>query len=171
MGYPRPNIIKKSSASMTLANAETSIMLRSGACFFRVVQEGGRTNSLMRKPLWEWATPIVFGRIETRFWYWTPVDGKSLGILGDRRKRQLRGKERKVGIYTERTEDTENRRQEGQGVPCPYRGKKLGTEEDGFALEGFDGDEDGGGGVDAGGGEDHGDGSPVVGAGDNFLAD
>jgi hypothetical protein len=49
--------------------------------------------------------------------------------------------------------------------------KRLGAEEDGFALEGFDGDEDGGGGVDAGGGEDYGDGTPVVGAGDDFFAD
>ena len=49
--------------------------------------------------------------------------------------------------------------------------RELGAEEDGFALEGFDGDEDGSGGVDAGGGEDDGDGSPVVGAGDNFFTD
>lgn len=53
----------------------------------------------------------------------------------------------------------------------PLRGKDLGAEEDGFALEGFDGDEDGDGGVDAGGGEDDGDGVPVIGAGDDFFAD
>jgi hypothetical protein len=56
-------------------------------------------------------------------------------------------------------------------VSCPYDGKRLGAEEDGFALEGFDGDEDGDGGVDAGGSEDDCYGAPVVGAGNDFFAD
>jgi len=51
------------------------------------------------------------------------------------------------------------------------QGKTSGAEEDGFALEGFDGDENGEGGVDGGGGEDYGYGVPVVGAGDDFFAD
>src|ERR1700682_2984277 len=51
-----------------------------------------------------------------------------------------------------------------------HDGKKLGAEEDGFALEHFDGEEEGGGGVDAGGGKDDGDEVPVIGAGDEFLA-
>jgi hypothetical protein len=51
-------------------------------------------------------------------------------------------------------------------APRTERGRKLGAEEDGFALEHFDGEEEGGGGVDAGGGEDDGDVVPVVGAGD-----
>jgi hypothetical protein len=54
---------------------------------------------------------------------------------------------------------------------CAPTREILGAEEDGFALEGFDGDEDGGGGVNAGGGEDYRDGVPVVGAGDDFFAD
>src|SRR5208282_312866 len=90
------------------------------------------------------------------------------------RKRQRRGKERKDGICTE---DTKKKRQEGHGMPCPYgrmemhEGESLRAEEDGFALEGFDGDEDGDGRVDAGGGEDRRDGTPMVGAGDDFFAD
>src|SRR5277367_665645 len=47
----------------------------------------------------------------------------------------------------------------------------LRAEEDGFALEHFYGDEEGGGGVDAGGGEDDGDVVPVIGAGDQFFAE
>src|SRR5256885_3854055 len=50
-------------------------------------------------------------------------------------------------------------------------GGLSGAEEDGFALEGFDGEEERYGGVDAGGEEDEGDGIPVVGAGHDFLAD
>jgi|SRR5580658_8541810 hypothetical protein len=57
----------------------------------------------------------------------------------------------------------------GRSMLRPYKG--LRAEEDGFALEGFDGDEDGDGGVDTGGGEDYGDGAPMVGAGDDFFAD
>jgi hypothetical protein len=44
--------------------------------------------------------------------------------------------------------------------------KKLGTEEDGFALEHFDGEEESGGGVDAGGTKDHSDYVPMISAGD-----
>src|SRR5437588_666815 len=51
------------------------------------------------------------------------------------------------------------------------KGGRLGAEEDGLALEGFEGEEEGDGGVDGGGGEDESDGAPVVGAGDDFLAD
>lgn len=50
-------------------------------------------------------------------------------------------------------------------------GEGLGAEEDGFELEHFDGDEEGGGGVDAGGREDDGDEVPVIGAGDQFFAE
>lgn len=46
----------------------------------------------------------------------------------------------------------------------------LGPEEDGFALEHFDGEEEGDGGVDAGGRKDDGYVIPVVGADDQFLA-
>jgi hypothetical protein len=45
----------------------------------------------------------------------------------------------------------------GRNKLRPYTEKNLRTEEDGFALEHFDGDEEGGGGVDAGGREDDGD--------------
>jgi hypothetical protein len=66
----------------------------------------------------------------------------------------------KEGIYTEDAEGTEATEEERRetGTAClPLQGKELGAEEDGFALEHFDGDEEGGGGVDAGGGEDDGD--------------
>lgn len=46
-----------------------------------------------------------------------------------------------------------------------------GAEENGFALENFDGDKDGYGGVDAGGGEDRRNRTPMIGAGDDFFAD
>ena len=46
-----------------------------------------------------------------------------------------------------------------------------GTEEDGFALKSFDGEEDGDSRIDACGGKDIENGTPVIGAGDNFLAD
>ncbi len=42
----------------------------------------------------------------------------------------------------------------GHDESCPYNGKGSGAEEDGFALEHFYGDEEGGGGVDAVGSED-----------------
>src|SRR2546430_6716096 len=58
---------------------------------------------------------------------------------------------------------------------CPLHGVPLsgpsGAEEDGFALEGFDGEEQGYGGIDAGGDKNEGDGVPVIGAGHDFLAD
>src|SRR5260370_17151417 len=63
------------------------------------------------------------------------------------------------------------RRKAGRTEVRSYTGKKLGAEEDGFALEHFDGEEKRDGGVDAGGGEDHPDVIPVVGAGDEFLAE
>src|SRR5260370_22077992 len=63
------------------------------------------------------------------------------------------------------------RRKAGRTEVRWYTGKKLGAEEDGFALEHFDGEEKRDGGVDAGGGEDHPDVIPVVGAGDEFLAE
>src|SRR5882672_12148413 len=50
-------------------------------------------------------------------------------------------------------------------------GEKLGAEEDGFALEHFDGEEKGGGGVDAGGSENDGDEIPVIRAGDELFAE
>src|SRR5256885_9863547 len=46
----------------------------------------------------------------------------------------------------------------------------LRTKEDGFTLEGFDGEEEGDGGVDARGHEDEGDRVPVVRASDDFFA-
>src|SRR5207248_11166940 len=46
-----------------------------------------------------------------------------------------------------------------------------GAEEDGFALEGFDGEEQGYGGIDAGGDKNEGDGVPMIGAGHDFFAD
>src|SRR5712664_3423067 len=59
-----------------------------------------------------------------------------------------------------------------QGRGKPALGESgLGAEEDGFALEGFEGQEEGESGVDAGGGEDDGDGIPVISAGDDLLAD
>src|SRR5260370_11453945 len=63
------------------------------------------------------------------------------------------------------------RRKAGRTEVRSYTGKKLGAEEDGFALEHFDGEEKRDGGVEAGGGEDHPDVIPVVGAGDEFLAE
>jgi hypothetical protein len=62
---------------------------------------------------------------------------------------------RKEGIHTE---DAEGPESEVAGVPCPDRkSKELRAEEDGFALEHFDGDKKRGRGVDARGGEDDGD--------------
>jgi len=49
-------------------------------------------------------------------------------------------------------------------------GIKLGAEEDGFALEHFDGEEKSGGGVGASGTEDQSDYVPMVGAGDEIFA-
>ena len=49
--------------------------------------------------------------------------------------------------------------------------KKLGAEEDGFALEHFDGDKEGGRSIDARGKKNDGDVIPVVGAGDEFFAE
>ncbi len=63
------------------------------------------------------------------------------------------------------------RRKAGRTEVRSYTGKKLGAEEDGFALEHFDGEEKRDGGVEAGGGEDHPDVIPVVSAGDEFLAE
>src|SRR6266513_3605607 len=60
-----------------------------------------------------------------------------------------------VRPYTQQTEETERRLPE-----------RSGAEEDGFALEHFDGDEEGGSGIHAGGGENHRDVIPVIGAGD-----
>lgn len=79
---------------------------------------------------------------------------------------------RRERIYAEDAEGAEcTEKERGQmGTECRAL-TRLGTEEDGFALEGFDGDENGDGGVDAGGCEDYGDGVPVVGAGDDFFAD
>src|SRR5712664_510607 len=54
---------------------------------------------------------------------------------------------------------------------APLQRKKLGAEEDGFALEHFDGEEEGGRGVDAGRAEDDGDEVPVVSTGDEILAE
>jgi len=65
---------------------------------------------------------------------------------------------RRKRFYTEDAEAIEGveKKKSKKGTACraPTR---LGAEEDGFALEHFDGDEEGGGGVDAGGGEDDGD--------------
>src|SRR6266404_2574176 len=55
------------------------------------------------------------------------------------------------------------------GTELPH--SKSGAEEDRFALEHFDGEEEGGGGVDAGGKENDGNEIPVVGAGDEFFAE
>src|SRR6266404_3123615 len=55
------------------------------------------------------------------------------------------------------------------GTELPH--SKSGAEEDGFALEHFDGEEEGGGGVDAGGKENDGDEIPVVSAGDELFAE
>src|SRR5260370_36638892 len=49
--------------------------------------------------------------------------------------------------------------------------KKLGAEEDGFALEHFDGEEKRDGGVEAGRAEDDGDQGPVGSTGDEILAE
>jgi hypothetical protein len=56
------------------------------------------------------------------------------------------------------TPRTRRAQSEVAGVPCPDRkSKELRAEEDGFALEHFDGDKKRGRGVDARGGEDDGD--------------
>jgi len=59
----------------------------------------------------------------------------------------------------------------GQARPLQGKSERSGAEEDGFALEGLDGDEDGDRRIYAGGSEDDGNGIPVVGTGDDFFAD
>src|SRR5713226_3173216 len=60
---------------------------------------------------------------------------------------------------------------DGQKEMAKLASEKLGAEENGFALEHFDGEEESDGGVDAGGEENEGDKIPVIGAGDEFFAE
>src|SRR5260370_36676961 len=60
---------------------------------------------------------------------------------------------------------------DGQKELAKLASEKLGAEENGFALEHFDGEEEGDGGVDAGGKENEGDEIPVIGAGEEFFAE
>src|SRR5258708_37586539 len=55
-------------------------------------------------------------------------------------------------------------------APLQTKERRSGAEEDGFALEHFDGEEEGDGGVNASGEEDENDGVPVIGSGDELLA-
>ena len=104
-----------------------------------------------------------------------------------------RGHREHRGHGEEKTGECINRAEKGRNILRPYKGRlpvkerkagtacrartgerereELGAEEDGFALEHFYGDEEGGGGVDAGGREDDGDEVPVIGAGDQFFAE
>src|SRR5258708_39655646 len=55
-------------------------------------------------------------------------------------------------------------------APLQTKERRSGAEEDGFALEHFDGEEEGDGGVNASGEEDENDGVPVIGSSDELLA-
>jgi len=59
---------------------------------------------------------------------------------------------------------------QGKQAP-PLQTRGLGAEEDGLTLEHFDGNEESDGGVGAGRDEDDGDGTPMIGAGNDLLAD
>ena len=83
--------------------------------------------------------------------------------------------ERVVDLYTSYSQEAlRDETLPRRGAPHggrPYAERKLGAEEDGFALEHFDGDEECRGGVDTGGREDDGDVVPVISADDQLLAE
>ena len=83
------------------------------------------------------------------------------------------GGEKEIGGRCLRRNDLRersNRVKQGRSNAVPLQKQALGAEEDGFALEHFDGEEERGGGVHAGREENEGNGVPVVGACDDVFA-